>query len=207
MMGSGSGWFGKLCCRVASLPGSGYKDNAKLARLSPKGFYGRAVVVAHPRFQPGVSGFFGDGVVLYGRQEPGELSIGHRTFLHSGTILEASEGGRIVIGDNTHIQPNCQLSAHKGSILIGSAVQLAPSCGLYPYNHGIEPGVNMRDQPITSNGDIVIGDDVWVGYGAIILEAVSIGDGAIVAAGSVVREDVAAGAIVAGVPARVVGQR
>ena len=65
----------------------------------------------------------------------------------------------------------------------------------------------MREQPITSNGDIVIGDDVWIGFGAIVLENVTIGSGAIVAAGALVREDVPAGAIAAGVPARIVGHR
>jgi len=122
-------------------------------------------------------------------------------------IVETSGGGKVSIGANTHIQPRCQLSAALGSIHIGSDVQIAPACGFYPYSHGMELGSPMREQPLTSKGDISIGDDVWIGYGAVILENVRIGRGAVVAAGAVVRSDVPDYAIVAGVPARVVGCR
>ena len=52
-----------------------------------------------------------------------------------------------------------------------------------------------------------IGRDVWIGANAVILGGVTIGDGAVVAAGAVVTKDVEAGAIVAGVPAKVVKRR
>lgn len=58
-----------------------------------------------------------------------------------------------------------------------------------------------------SKGDIVIDDDVWVGYGAIILSGVHIEQGAVIAAGAVVTKDVPAYAIVAGVPAKVIKYR
>jgi acetyltransferase-like isoleucine patch superfamily enzyme len=51
-----------------------------------------------------------------------------------------------------------------------------------------------------------IGDDVWIGRGALVLPGVTIGDGAVVAAGAVVTKDVPAGSVVAGVPAKVVGR-
>ncbi|MBE6718770.1 MAG: CatB-related O-acetyltransferase [Ruminococcaceae bacterium] len=58
-----------------------------------------------------------------------------------------------------------------------------------------------------SKGDIVVGDDVWIGYRATILSGVHIGQGAIVAAGAVVTKDVPPYAIVGGVPAKVIGYR
>lgn len=58
-----------------------------------------------------------------------------------------------------------------------------------------------------SKGDIVVEDDVWLGYGATVLSGVHIGQGAVVAAGSVVTKDVLPYAIVAGVPAKVIKYR
>lgn len=59
----------------------------------------------------------------------------------------------------------------------------------------------------TSKGDIVVKDDVWIGYGSIILSGVHIGQGAVIAAGSVVSHDVPPYAIVGGVPARLIKYR
>jgi serine acetyltransferase len=58
-----------------------------------------------------------------------------------------------------------------------------------------------------SKGDIVVGDDVWIGYGATILSGVHIGQGAVVAAGALVAKDVPPYAIVGGVPAKVIKYR
>ena len=54
--------------------------------------------------------------------------------------------------------------------------------------------------------EVVIGDDVWIGDGAIILPGVHIGQGSIVGAGAVVSRDIPSGSIAVGVPAKVVGQ-
>lgn len=63
------------------------------------------------------------------------------------------------------------------------------------------------DHEAISKGDIIIGDDVWIGYRCTILSGVSIGQGAVIAAGAVVTKDVPPYAIVAGVPARVIKYR
>jgi hypothetical protein len=59
----------------------------------------------------------------------------------------------------------------------------------------------------TNNGPIVIGNDVWSGFGSLVLSGVTVGDGAVIAAGAVVTRDVPAYAIVGGVPAKVIGYR
>ena len=59
----------------------------------------------------------------------------------------------------------------------------------------------------TSKGDIIIEDDVWIGYRAIIMSGVHIGQGAVVAAGAVVTKDVPAYAIVGGTPAKIIKYR
>ncbi len=207
MRGAGPGPVGRLCCRMAALFSGSYKAQVRLARVTARGFFAAGCTVQHEAVVLGKSVFLGAGVTLYGANKPGEIRIDDRVCLHRDTIIECTEGGSVSIGADTHIQPRCSLSASAGSIRIGSEVQIAPACGFYPYNHGTAPGMPMRRQPVTSAGDIVIGNDVWIGYGAIVLENVSIGDGAIVAAGAVVRDDVPANAIVAGVPARIVGMR
>ena len=67
-------------------------------------------------------------------------------------------------------------------------------------NHGLPPD----RRHVHNIAPIVIGKDVWIGSGAILLPGVHVGDGAVVAAGSVVREDVPPRTVVAGVPARII---
>lgn len=115
---------------------------------------------------------------------------------------------RIEIGDRVRIGSRCHIWAgpRDGRIRIGNDVLFGPEVMLtaatYCYNEGSPVGVQaMRED------DIVIGNDVWLGTRAIVLPGISIGDGAIIAAGAVVKDDVPAMAIVAGSPARIVGQR
>ncbi|MBM3208649.1 MAG: CatB-related O-acetyltransferase, partial [Chlamydiae bacterium] len=70
---------------------------------------------------------------------------------------------------------------------------------------GWESAYNIRDLPV--KGDIIVGNDVWLGYDCLIRNGVTIGNGAIVAARSVVVKDVPSYAIVAGNPAKVVKMR
>jgi acetyltransferase-like isoleucine patch superfamily enzyme len=67
--------------------------------------------------------------------------------------------------------------------------------------------INRKDFQLLSKGDVVIGNDVWIGYRAIILSGVTIGDGAVIGAGAVVTKDVEPYAIVAGNPARLIRKR
>ena len=88
-----------------------------------------------------------------------------------------------------------------------SAVTIGNDCLIGEYvsirdaDHGTEPGTPMRSQAHAS-APIVIGDDVWIARGAVILKGVTIGSGAVVAANSVVNRDVEPNSIVGGVPAR-----
>ena len=73
--------------------------------------------------------------------------------------------------------------------------------------YGICSAYDRNKNEAVSKGDIILDDDVWIGYRAIILSGVHIGQGAIIAAGAVVTKDVPPYAIVAGVPARIVKYR
>lgn len=204
---SGQHGVGRLACRVAAWGAGGYKRNTGLSRLTKNPFFSTTATLEHQNLQIMEQAYIGEGVILYDTQNNGEMKIGRRSCIHAHTILETGIGAALIIGENTHIQPRCHIAAHLESIVIGDEVQLAQGVGLYSYNHGTELGTKMREQPVTSKGPIRLGDDVWVGFGATILENVTIGDGAIVAAGAVVSSDVPANTIVAGVPAKVVGHR
>mgnify|MGYP001824874495 FL=1 len=84
---------------------------------------------------------------------------------------------------------------------------IAANVAIYSYDHGMAPDLPIRRQPITAKGPVTIHKDAWIGVGVIILSGVTIGEGAVVAAGSVVTKNIPAGAIAAGNPARVIKHR
>lgn len=111
------------------------------------------------------------------------------------------EPRRLCIGTNTHIN-NCVKLDARGWLTIGSNCSISYNVQLLTGGHDPQSSsFEGRHLPIT------IEDYVWIGAGAIILQNVKIGKGAIVSAGSVVTKDIAPYAIVGGVPAKVIGKR
>ena len=113
---------------------------------------------------------------------------------------------KIILGDNVGIGPRCTFLC---DTLIGSKVAIAGNVAFlnsddHKYN---VIGKTMWDSGRGDKYEIIIEDDVWIGYGAIILSPVRIGRGSIVAAGSVVTKDVAPYAIVGGNPAKLIKLR
>ncbi|MCB1755692.1 MAG: acyltransferase [Gammaproteobacteria bacterium] len=178
-----------------------------LAAMSEKGFVAYSAKLFGQHIELGKYSFIGDGVVLYQNPGSGKIMLGEKSSINQTCIVETGEGGSVIIGSGSHIQPNCQLSAYKGDLVIGNAVQIAPNCAFYPYNHGFATDKPIMQQALSSKGGIVIEDDVWLSYGVVVLDGVTIGKGAVIGAGAVVARDVPAGAIAAGIPARVIGQR
>jgi acetyltransferase-like isoleucine patch superfamily enzyme len=195
---------GRIAMRIAAWGAPRHRARNYLARLSPLGFVCHSAVLQHPDVQFGAHIFIGDRVVIYGAGDGGPVSLGDRVTVYADVTIETSERATVTVGAETSIHTRCQLMAHKGSIRIGRGVALAAGCALYPYDHGIAGHVPIRRQPVHSKGDIVIGDEAWLGTAVIVLAGVTIGEGAVVGAGSVVTDDVPDYAIAVGVPARVV---
>jgi acetyltransferase-like isoleucine patch superfamily enzyme len=151
--------------------------------------------------------FIGDRVTIYQTRTGGAVTLAKGVRLYADITIETGEGGEISIGEDTHIQPGCRLSAYMGSIRIGRRVEMAPNCAFFPYNHGIVRHIPIRDQRLVTKGDIVIEDDAWLGVGVIVLDGVRIGKGAVVGAGSVVTGDIAENGVAVGNPARLVKMR
>lgn len=145
--------------------------------------------------------------MIFDKGGAGPIVLGDDIAINQGTIIEGGAGGSLAIGDGTTIQPGCIFAVYKGRIVLGKEVQVAPNCAFYPYNHGMSADKPMKQQPLVTRGGIRIDDDVWLGYGVVVLDGVHIGKGSIIGAGSVVNKDIPAGVIAAGVPARVIKER
>lgn len=113
------------------------------------------------------------------------------------------------IGDRLVIGRFCAIAA-KVLFIMNGANHSMSGLTTYPFNifgQGWEEGFDPEAWADAVRGDTVVGNDVWIGYEATIMPGVTIGDGAVIAAKSVVSRDVPPYAVVAGNPARVVRQR
>ena len=119
---------------------------------------------------------------------------------HIRAPLYVDYGTYITVGSGTFI--NYGLTAlDVAPITIGDDVQMGPNVQLLTPTHPIDP--EQRRNKLEAAKPIVIGDNVWLGGGAIVLPGVTIGENSIVGAGSVVTRDVPANCVVVGNPARV----
>lgn len=141
-----------------------------------------------------------------GAKGPRDFIIGHHTLVARRTELVIKQG-YLKIGAHCSIGSQSTISAVSG-IEIGDHAIIAGQCyfggGRYKSVLGAGP---MVEQGLETKGPVVLGNDVWVGAGARVIDGVSIGSGAIIGAGAVVTSDIPEEAIAVGVPARVIGKR
>lgn len=134
------------------------------------------------------------------------ISLGPQSGIHLGCYLWFYGPGQIrrdgvSIGAYSRINRDCTLDV-RGGLTIGDNVSVSPQVSILTASHGVaDPEFRVE------NRRVVIEDNVFVGTRAMILPGVTLGRGSVVAAGAVVARDVPPLAIVAGVPARIVGER
>ena len=143
-----------------------------------------------------------------------KVSIGENTKIGAQIFLDSIEGN-VKIGNNCAIGSNSKFISAIG-IEVGNDVIIAWDCYIYDHNsHAIYWEQRCNDVKYSINGykkvwdnvkrqKIKIEDKVWIGFGCVILKGVTIGEGAVVGARSVVTKDVEPWTVVAGNPARVV---
>jgi acetyltransferase-like isoleucine patch superfamily enzyme len=116
-----------------------------------------------------------------------------------------ARNSKIALERAVNIGSYCRIASESG-VSIGESSLVAAYCYVGPGNHGRgDANTPLISAPMERRGGVSIGKHVWLGTGATVLDGVSVGDKAIVGAHSLVREDVAPGAVVAGTPARVIG--
>ncbi|MDM9629026.1 acyltransferase [Rhizobium sp. S152] len=128
------------------------------------------------------------------------LRMGERSWIAGHALVR----GEITLGADCTINPYACVS---GKVSCGDGVRIASHVSIVGFNHGFDdPSTPIHRQKVTSKG-IVIGDDVWIGANAVVLDGAVIGDGAVIAAGAVVSGSIPPMAIAGGVPARVIRVR
>lgn len=113
---------------------------------------------------------------------------------------------RLDIGEYVYIGPNCMVNA-QGGVRIGEGTILGPEVVILSSNHDYSRGQTLPYDLYDRQQPVQIGAGVWIGYRAMICPGVKIGDGAIVAMGSVVTKNVGVGVIVGGNPASKISER
>lgn len=171
-------------------------------------FVGKSCAIKHANhISVGKSLTLGDYVEINALSKHG-VKIGNNVSILRNTIIECTGvirdiGEGLTIGNHVGIAQNCFIQV-RGPVEIGSHVIFGPGVSLFAENHNSsDPEQYIMDQGATKIG-IHICDGVWVGANVTILDGVTIGEHAILAAGCLVAKDVPSYSIVGGIPAKVI---
>ncbi len=169
--------------------------------------FGQNVVLRHPhKIHIGDNVVVDDNCLLDAKGSTNRgIAVGSGVFIGRNTILSCKDGD-IELGDGANIGFNCEIFS-ASRVTVGRSVLMAAYSYVIGGDHDFsDPSAAVLEQRRTSAG-VTIGDGVWMGAGAKILDGVVVGEHAIVGAGAVVREAIPASAIAVGIPARVVASR
>jgi acetyltransferase-like isoleucine patch superfamily enzyme len=154
---------------------------------------GRKSFIDRPKALTGMSNVsIGDGVSI----RWGARIEAHARFAHRTPVL--------TIGSHTNIEQNVHIMC-QSRITIGNHVSITGGCAIVDVVHPFDAlSTKVGDAILDEDTFVDIGDNVFLGYGSVILPNVTIGAGAIIGANSVVRSDIPERAIAAGCPAKVI---
>jgi len=154
---------------------------------------------------------------LYGFLLPNNVYISDLDFIQIGKnfrispncqLICHSSQSKLIIADNVNLNFGVMVNADGGGIIeIGEDVLIGPNVVIRAANHGISDLTKKINSQPHVPGKIVIGRNVWIGANAVILPDVTIGEGAVVAAGSVVNKSIGKNQIFGGVPAKLLKNR
>ena len=124
--------------------------------------------------------------------------LGNFKFMYDADVV-LFKGAELELGNDSFINSNCKIRCH-------NKISIGNGCAISHDFTVMDSDVHKLNGTI-SNGAVSIGNHVWIGTRVTILKGVSIGDGAVVSACSLVTRDVPAGALVGGIPARVIKEK
>jgi tetrahydrodipicolinate N-acetyltransferase len=139
---------------------------------------------------------------------PCVLQLGFNAQLSISGTVNVGRGSRVYINDRGHLEIGNRSYINDCSVITCfDRIHIGSNCAVSWNTNILDTNIHelvVQGTPRPRSQSIYIGDRVWVGTGAIVLPGVTVGDGAVIAAGSVVKSDVPPNAVVAGNPARVV---
>jgi maltose O-acetyltransferase len=131
------------------------------------------------------------------------VGVGPGVTFAGNVRIEGGPPGNLVLGELTFVNTGCRFDTSE-RITIGTRASIAQDVVVLTGSH--EVGDHEHRAGLDTRRPVTIGDGVWIGARSVVLPGVTVGAGAIVAAGSVVTRDVPPDTLVAGVPARVLRQ-
>lgn len=180
-------------------------------RIASDIFVGKNVKISEKRLlHVGKKTKIHDGVVLDALSKEG-LSIGDYCVIGEKTIIQCTGGlsdiGKgITIGNRTTFNNDCFFGC-AGGITIGDDVVAGQYVRFHSENHNYDDlDVLIREQGVTHKG-IKIGNNCWIGSGAVFLDGSELEDGCVVAANAVITKKFPANSVIAGVPAKIIRKR
>jgi len=178
-----------------------------LGSCGRKVIFGQNVVLRHPhKIHIGDHVVIDDNCLLDAKGESNRgIRIGSRVFVGRNTILSCKNGD-IEIADGANIGFNCEVFS-ASRVTVGKDVLMAAYGYIIGGDHDFSDSSAAVLAQSRKSAGVAIGDGVWLGAGAEILDGVAIGEHAVIGAGAVVRDNVGPHAIAVGIPARVVSSR
>ncbi|HIH0818390.1 TPA: acyltransferase [Vibrio cholerae] len=155
----------------------------------------------------------GWGVKIY-RSSNAIITIKNGSVVGNGTIISCTNEGAInvvpkfVLGEGSTINESCNIRASGGEIVIGKKSMIANNVSIIATNHIVDtPNYMSEENWDISRNKVVIGDDVWIGCHSVILPGVTIADGAVIGAGSIVAKNVGKNEVFVGYSSRMLRKR
>ena len=198
--------------RMSVWIGRGFFRKWRLRKSTLKTFIGPSVKIYYPSGLEIGANFVAERgceincLSTQGMKFGNNVTVGSYALIRPSNLYGGSIGAGLKVGDNSNIGPYSYIGC-SGYIEIGENVMISPRVSLYAENHNFqEVDRTMKDQGVDIQS-LVIEDDCWIAANSVILAGVKVGQGSVIAAGSVVTKNVAPYSVVAGNPAKLIRKR